>query len=285
MSEEWLNPGPDPDMPIKQGDLLMRRNPVSDEILQVCLVITADCDITQNKYGKELAALLVIPLQMYIRNILCKRRLQSAIEKPAKNIRDMLNKWNSRRLGGETSNITLEATIDWARREDGTTIADTLNVDELEKKKFALTIDGYRNAIQAADNCKGDELDQFVAFRSCIDNKSASDCLKLFLNSINRVDLPEDIFLLPYIPQVEYGPSVVLLRDIVGVKHDAICYRAVDATSSDHFLRIGRLEPTFKYAISQSFGMLYARIGLPTEHETRCDTALEKLADYNWGHS
>ena len=56
-----------------------------------------------------------------------------------------------------------------------------------------------------------------------------------------------------------------MLREIVGVSNDAVCFRATDATTTDSFLRVCRLQPTYKYAVSQAFGILYSRIGLPDE--------------------
>ena len=282
MSEEWTNPAPDPDTPVKQGDLLMRRDPSTGEVLQVCLVITADCDITQKKFGNQLAALLVISLREYICTSWAERRLALHLVKATKNVCDMLNRWNSARMGGAQSLLNPETVADWVRRDDGKTIAESLEVPSADQKKLIACVDTYRSAVLSMDATTTCALDKLVALKSSLENKRPESYLQELLGSVNRKELPADIFLLPVLPQLDQGPAVVLHRELVGVPLEKVCFRAVDASSKEHFLRIGRLDPTFKYAVSQSFGMLYSRIGLPSDHEQRCDSAIQSLIDTDW---
>ena len=81
---------------------------------------------------------------------------------------------------------------------------------------------------------------------------------------------------------MEETPCVVMLRDVVGISYEMVFYRAADADTADKFLRIGRLEPTFKYAVSQAFGALYSKIGLPAEYERRCRDVVACVDSFNW---
>ena len=50
---EWSIP--DPSIDVRQGDLLVSRSIQTGKIEELCLVITADCDISKGKFGRQLA--------------------------------------------------------------------------------------------------------------------------------------------------------------------------------------------------------------------------------------
>lgn len=162
-------------------------------------------------------------------------------------------------------------------------MCDTLRIPESDRKKFITSLTSSRNALKAAKGSGlNTELAKLVAFRAASQDQELQISGKEILQQAQRDSLPADVFLLPSLPQLDTGAAVVMLRELVGVPNDSIRYIAADATSSAEFLRIGRLHPTMKYAISQAFGALHWRIGLPRAYELRCKAALESIGQLAW---
>src|SRR5712672_1863918 len=78
MNDEWINQGADE--PVRQGDLLLSRDPNTGHIADLCIVITADCDIAHQKFGKQLACLRVAPLRDYFRTDWAGRKLRRSFD-------------------------------------------------------------------------------------------------------------------------------------------------------------------------------------------------------------
>lgn len=281
INEEWHIPAPE--IPLRQGDLLIRRNPKDGHIDEICLVITADCDISQQKFGTNLAGLRVVSFQRYVKLVWAEKKLRNAIEKELKKIQEQLNKWNAKRVGGESA-LSADVVMDWVKRSDPDAICNALEIPAPELDKVKKNLGIFRNAMQAIDEAKEpDVLAQLVAFCSLTQaSKSKLDHLKDFVKKAHEDELPDDVFLLTTLPQIDIGPAVVLFREIVSVPIKAIYFRASDAASEDVFLRVGKLDATIKYAISQAFGSLYSRIGLSTAYEKHRAAAMETSVNQDW---
>lgn len=278
MSTEWNIP--DPSTPVRQGDLMICRDPKTGKIREISLVITADCDIDKVKFGRHLACLRVIPFVEYIRTVWAARKLQRLMANDTKTVWSQMTKWHSKCIGSESS-LSTEAATEWVMRVGPDFICRDLQVPDTDLKKVTASLAAFRSALFALANAQEeDQFSQFVAFRSAIKGRDCHQEIVKQAQDESKSGLPEDVFLLPTLPQLDIGPSVVLLREVVAVPYETVCYRTCDATSSDMYLRIGRLQPTYKYALSQSFGVLYSKIGLPKEYEQRCDEVLNQITTF-----
>jgi len=280
MSVEWFVP--DPAIPIRQGDLLISRDPHIGRVEEICMVITADCDISKGKFGRQLACLRVISFHDYLRTAWAERKLRKLEKDEAEKLRGQIAKWHSKSIGTE-SGLTAEAALAWLRRDDPEKICTDLAVPEPDGKKVRHALSLFRAALSALDeNATIGKLHQYAAFRAASLGRDVQTIRQEILQQAQKESLPEDVFLLPSLPQLETGPAVVLLREVVSVRHDTICYRSSDASTNEMFLRVGRLESTFKYAVSQAFGALYSKIGLPEEYERRCKDVVEDINQLEW---
>ncbi|WP_155288332.1 hypothetical protein [Ralstonia solanacearum] len=280
---EWFIP--DPTSPVRQGDVLINRLPGADRIEETCIVITADCDISKGKFGRHLACLRVVRLHDYIKTTWASKKLTKARKDETEKVRSQVAKWHTKLLDSE-SKLTLDGTVSWIRRESPIDLCNALCVPDDERGKFVICIKALRDAFIAVDKvAHREELSQLVQFRAVIQNFPIEQVYQKTLQQAQQEPLPDDTFFLPGLPQLEDIPVVVLLREIVGVPHEAVHYRATDAWSDGSFLRIGRLQPMFKYAISQAFGTLYARIGLSQDYETRCRCAIDNIGTLPWDPS
>jgi hypothetical protein len=153
-----------------------------------------------------------------------------------------------------------------------------LRVPENALKAVKASLSAFQSGLHAiTENESADDFSQLVKFRSAMQGKNCHEDVAKQAQDESKSGLPEDVFLVTNLPQVDKGAAVVLLREIVAVPYDRVYFRTCDAISNDAFLRIGRLQSTFKYAISQAFGSLYSRIGLPEEYEQRCNEVLNQI--------
>ena len=277
---EWFIP--DPTVPIRQGDVLINGHLGSCHVEDICIVITADCDISKGKFGRQLACLRIVRLHEYISTVWASKKLEKARKDESEKARAQVAKWHTKLLGLE-SKLTLDGAVSWIRREDPTSLSEALSVPEEERKKFTSAIKTFREAlISLEETAHKETLTQLVRFRAVIRSLEIGQVYRETLQQAQREPLPDDTFLLPGLPQIDETPAVVLLREIVGIPYEAVHFRATDARSEDSFLRIGRLQPMFKYAVSQAFGALYARIGLSQDYEARCKSAIENISTISW---
>jgi len=267
---------------LEQGDILMSRDPKTGEVTSILLVITADCDIAHGKVGTHLGCLRIILLQEYIRTFLVDKKLRRALETETEKVRTLLNKWNAERLK-DAIPLSSGAVIDWIRASEPDTICSDLQIPAPNTPKVAATLKAFRTAVLALDEKpRSDKLARLSAYRSALSGKPFSECLQSILKQMEGESLPDDVFLLPDLPQLNLGPAIILLRELTGIPISSICFRAVDAVDSEMLLRIGRLDSTFKYFVSQAFGTMYSRIGMPDFYEARRDAVIGSLATLKW---
>lgn len=274
---DWLFP--EPSVSVRQGDILLRRDPLSGAVLESCLVITADCDISKRKFGTRLACLRIDLLHDYFRSDWARGKFYKLLAVDSERVRSQLAKWHTVKLG-TTSSLTVKGAEEWIRRELAESICDSLGVPLCERKKLTTSIDTYKAALNASDACAdADFLTRLVTFKAASSGKAIDICLKETLAQAQNESLPDDVFLLPSIPQTDKRAALVKLRELIAVDFDLIKCRATEADASEHYLRTGRLQPTLKYSISQKFGTLYSKIGLPSEFEDRNRKAIESVSE------
>lgn len=281
---EWFVP--EPEIEVRQGDVLISRDPHSGKVEEICLVITADCDISKGKFGRQLACLRVITLNEYVRTNWANRKLERMIRKESEKLRGQVAKWHTLLIGIE-STLSTSAIATWVQREEPESICDSLQVPDTDRKKLIAALSCFRKAISDSEYYTSHgSLHQYVAFRAAVRGQDMNVCQNEVLQEAQKEtqkeSLPDDVFLLPSLPQIDTHGAVVLLREIIGIAYEAVCYRMTDARSRDALLRVGRLLPTFKYAVSQSFGALYSKIGLPDNYETRCKGVVANLNNFAW---
>jgi hypothetical protein len=135
--------------------------------------------------------------------------------------------------------------INWVKRCEPDQICQDLKIPEPAAAKFRTTLARFRSAVLTlVPDGSTDNLVRLVHFRAAASGQPGDDCRKDILRQAQSDPLPDDVFLLPTIPQLpDVGPGVVLLRELIGIPFGSICFRSYEANSKDQFLRIGRLNP------------------------------------------
>ncbi|RYG96573.1 MAG: hypothetical protein EON58_11770, partial [Alphaproteobacteria bacterium] len=195
---DWLYP--ESAVAVRQGDILLRREPRSGAVLESCLVITADCDISKSKFGNRLACLRIDLLCDYIRYDWARGKFNKVLAVDSERVRSQIAKWHTLKLG-RVSSLTAYGVEEWIRRESTEAIFAALEVPIDERKKLAISIDAYRAALIASQACaNADFLTRLVTFKAASSRMEIGACLKDTLKQAQNESLPDDVFLLPSIP-------------------------------------------------------------------------------------
>lgn len=276
---EWLTPNPE--TPVRQGDILISRDHRTGLIESMFLVITADCDISKEKFGSQIAALRIISHNQYLLDIWGEKKLNKAIKDEQSKLHAQISKWHSKLIGKDSA-LTEEAALKWLIREGAERIVDDLKVPDKDSKKVKKSLSNAYNAFKLLENQSGSDLEKYVLFKALSEDKSTEEVHKATVGSAQKEALPDDTFFLPELPDNLGQGAVVMLREIIGISPNNIYLKATEATSPKNFLRIARLKPEIKYAVSQAFGSLYSRIGMSSEYEARRKAVIQGLTGKEW---
>ncbi len=276
---EWLTP--DPETPVRQGDILISRDHRTGLVESMFLVITADCDISKGKFGSQMAALRIMSHNQYLLDIWGEKKLSKAIKDERSKLHAQISKWHSK-LIGQDSALTEEAALSWLIREGAERIVGDLKVPDKDRKKVIKSLSNSCGAFRLLENQNLSDLEKYVLFRALSEEKSAEEIHRNTVGSAQKEVLPDDTFFLPELPGNLGQGAVVMLREIIGILPDNIYLKTSEATSPQSFLRIARLKPEIKYAVSQAFGSLYSRIGMSSEYEARRNAAIQGVTGKEW---
>lgn len=266
-------------LPVRQGDVLKRVR--GDGNANLVVVITADCDIANGKFGE--AGLACVQLDRLADHVLgehARGLAQAALKKRFEKATEWVNKkW--REKSADNGDLSAEHVQAWILASKPEEIEAELNlpVDDLKshmKRECAALKAAKRFIDTPTDRYSG--IDALCALQAPQPTRSAQ--LKTVFGTLNPKDLPLDLFYVSSVPDVEGLAFVAKLRSLTFVPFDR-SFTSLDAAKDveDSFVRVGRLAPTFRHALAQQFGMLFARIGMPKDFEVNRNTAFSLIAE------
>lgn len=266
-------------LPVRQGDVLKRVR--GDGPATLVIVITADCDIANEKFGDAgLACVRLSPLADHVLGEHARATAQRQLKKRFEKAAEWVNK---RWLQKDSQNVALseERVQDWILTSAPEEIEAELDVSVNDKKSFLKRESAALRTARSLVDAPVDRYSAIDALRALHPKTSSrAEQLKTLFGSLNPKDLPLDMF---YVSSVPGEPSVGFianLRALSFIPFDR-SFTSMDAAKDveNSFVRVGRLAPTFRYALAQQFGMLFARIGMPKDYEADRDTAFVLIAD------
>lgn len=260
---------------IRQGDIIRKLNPKTDEVETLGIVITADCDIAQKKAGERYTWLEILPMRSYIEEPWAKEQLRKLAEKRARTVCDHLNgQLRKRQL--ELTALTHDSLAQWLRDKTAEEVwasvtgqappVDSKPLRDLQG--FALTVSADKtqspfSRLKAAWALFG------------VDEKNQQENVR---NAFKDGGGFQDYFVLPELPrQTELG-FVVMLRSMWTIMASELYLTEQDARIHDRpdaFHRVGRLNDGIRFSITQKLAFLFSRIGMPKTFESACETATE----------
>jgi hypothetical protein len=235
------------------------------------ILITADCDLVQDKTHGRLSYLPALTMEDYLWTFWRPEKFGPVLLERETTLESRLNKCLSR-LRGSGAGISKEAAIAWVRRAGADQLITELGLtDPGQIKDLRASIDAYvlvRDLI-------GSSTPDLDLLRKCypMKNKRASesdhtDLARELQNSVTN--LPGDVFYLSGIDGLEQFGLFVMLR------HVSQC-DASDLAKSPDELRLGtakakrvaRLNSPYVFALAQNLARVFSDIGLPKSYDDR----------------
>ncbi|MUT54297.1 hypothetical protein EG336_00490 [Vibrio parahaemolyticus] len=238
------------------------------------VVITADCDIAQNKMGNYYTLLPIISIEGYIERYwlpkFYKIESKSIYEKHLNN----LNK-STYVQSGEYSSLNIESLDTW------------LESNNLEEIYQALTVKWDTKRYSPDMKCiellrKPYSLSNYYELRSKI-RQRADDKIEKELIEAATKNAGGEFYHIPEVPFLEGLGCIIKLRDIRSIHKDKVYSGEFEARLSEDSIdnivyRVGQFPDYLRYSITQRFSNLFSRIGMPDYFEEAESNSLQIFA-------
>lgn len=267
-------------LPVRQGDVLKRIR--GDGPASLAVVITADCDIANEKFGD--AGLACVQLILLADHVLGEHA-RAAAQRQLKKRFEKATEWvNKRWLQKHPENVALseERVQDWILTSAPEEIEAELNEPAQVKTSF---LKKESMALRAAKKFIDSPVDRYSSIDALCALSQTTDIsrskhLKSLFGNLNPKELPLDMFYVSSVPGESDIGYIAKLRALSFIPFNRT-FTSMDAAKDveSSFVRVGRLAPTFRHALAQQFGMLFSRIGMPKDYEVDRDAAFALITD------
>lgn len=266
--------------PLKQGDVLVPLT-VTDSY-SALVVVTADCDLTNNKYGGRLTALPVVPLEAYVRDFWLTREIRLLRNQIGESIRDEMQRLVEASPVGFAmpSRDRLES---WPLETPSAGLASALSLPQSELSLIetlssaAIDLDSISESAPIAEwwslCCTAMHLNGAKSVA-----KANSSLMKRLESELPK-NMPGDVLYLTRPMPTPNSGFVALARFPVEVRPPTIAMNGPDELYGNPlFRRVSRLASPYRYRLTQLFGDIYSSIGLPSEYEHERNRTFAELA-------
>lgn len=263
----------DEDSAIRQGDIFQIGSECSDNFMEeetLAMVITADCDIAQNKMGEYYTLLPIISVEHYIETRVIPRIFKTDLKSKLKlNI----DKLNISIKNSEFDLLTEESILKWLEFDTLEKIYNSLEL-KIDKK----ILDDSKQISILLDE---PSLESFTRLRVKEQNKNIEKVRKEISDFICK-NLGEQFMFIPEIPCISGLGCIIKMRDVRSL-HRKNVYKSdfevkMSKLSKDKgIIRIGKFSDYLRYSISQKFGLLFSRIGMPEKFESDVSESLSLM--------
>jgi hypothetical protein len=268
--------------PIRQGDifrLFVDSNELSSGVVNSWgLILTADCDIAQQKVHDYFSYLTIIRTESYVSEIWAPRELEKIASLTGRKLCDMIFSAQKHKYP-ECARLSLTDLNCWFDEESSDRIADRLELRERTRDDFVQTAElyGFCRSTGPEHRMPLERLKVVWKRRSVSEKKQLER-----LESAVR-DMRQEYFFLPTLDDPPQNGFVVLLRDIRPICTSSLFRAGINLRLSGETplpcgQRIIRLAPQFKFAIAQRFASLFSRIGLPRMYNHALDEMAKRYS-------
>lgn len=264
-----------PSAGLRQGDLLNLNHTEGIPFgAKLGVVITADCDLAQDKHYGQVLLCPIIPACVYYEYIWCAKRLENFKEKALARLRKEFDELSTRGiLASPLSDLALDAICksDSAIRSSLATLG--LPIGKIEE---------LAGIVASLEKCQGEggPLISLVTASAHSQKKEASEVRKRMFSDF-KAELARDAIDIVAIHDDLTGDDIVhivLLRAPFSVPVESISFSSSDK-GLNTYVRVGTFTPEVKFLIAQKFGTLFSRVGMKGEIEIDRDAAIDLLRD------
>ncbi len=258
---------------MNQGDII-HKPPAGTDEARWGFILTADCDIANDKSNARLSYLEIVSAQEYLEQTWSSEVVRKARSKYLDEAAGLISN-AAHSVDKNFEPISPEQLLLWLKETPRNDIASalqlagkkqTLHLDALEKVELAY---GIRTGTQSPLS----RLRQIWKLQKASDKSIASR-----LEQALDYNQATDFHMIPQLPGAANLGFVVLLRDVISIPHDRVYPSALAlqiAGDQEGYHLAGRSTDNLRYAVSQKLAFLFSRIGMSDEYESQCGIATE----------
>ena len=261
------------DEEILQGDIIKHK-----DLDQFGFIITADCDIANNKNMGVFTWLEIITAEDYLEKYWAPSQLQKAIAKITLPLLDELSA-AIKKTNPHLSRLTQESFFEWLRKSSNIDILSTI---QQIKPDAAIKIDTKMNILRTALGIGSSENETDRLLKTLTSTGKKQKEIQEHLKSAFNTDGFPDFFFLPELPTSEHYGHVILLRNFRSCNESSLFKSALDARidgQTNSYYRICRLQDDVRFSVTQKMAFLFTRIGMTNHFENACNAARDILVD------
>jgi hypothetical protein len=270
--------------PFRQGDVIRRDTaPENDQSAKAewGVVVTADCDIAQEKMGEFFTYLVIRSAREYVEHVWAREEISKIAERNGRIAIDLIHRADQMRDSSATP-LTFSELLDWARSDSSDAILDAVTINQPAiRKKAGTAIEVFA----LTDLRMGDYRTPLERLRACWTrgDRKEPEQRGLVQNALRQHQMRTEYMLTPTLPSETEIGFVVMLRDIRAIKSSELFPSRLDRRigngSTSSMYRIGRFSDAIRYAIAQRMANLFSRIGMTEQFESECEVAASLILD------
>lgn len=258
---------------VGQGDIIHRP---SDETGKPRwgFIITADCDIAQDKAGARLSYLDIVTVHDYLEHVWAAEELRKLRTNFLNNAVALVNK-AVQSIDDKLDDVSPDDLLTWLRDNSGEEIMESLEIPRKKIKQYVEALEAVELTfgLRGAPTTALQKLRRIWAISGAA-GKKMRERLEQALD-YNRAT---DFHLIPEIPGSKPLGYVVLLREVFSIAHRDVHSSALDLQingETDAYHVVGTSTDNLRYAISQKMAFLFSRIGMTEDFESKCNIVTE----------
>lgn len=253
--------------PLRQGDVLARRDESGDAWSQLGIVVTADCDIANSKNRGLVTCVPVVDIETYLLGLFVPRVCQNLRSEILDKLAEVTANWTSFRPSRDriptwidevgSSEVVRELRIPTEHVEVYTEMCDVV---KSLGEDAGHSLQHYLNLIASANLILGNGKTKEKARRA------AESTVRFHLKS-----LPGDCQFLNSVSKSHSGGYVAYLRRLDQLEESRVALRPRDISEETTHTRLARIEDRFIHALTQKLGSVFGSIGMPAAYEDARD--------------
>jgi hypothetical protein len=264
--------------PFRQGDVIRRditpRGEGQPATAEWGVIITADCDIAQEKMGEFFTYLVIRSARDYIEQVWASEEISKLVDRHGHVAVEHILKADQARDPNATP-LTFAELSEWVRADGAEAVLNAVKISQAAiRKKVATALE----VLTLADDQTRNSM-PLERLRACWarEGKKEPEHRGLIRNALSQRQMRSDYMLTPTLPSETEVGFVVMLRDIRAIKPSDLFASRLDLRigngSASAMYRIGRFSDFIRYAIAQRMANLFSRIGMTEQFETECEVA------------
>lgn len=255
---------------VSQGDIIHRPSLGETDKSRWGFIVTADCDIVQDKSNARLSYLDVVTVHDYLEHVWAAEVLRKLQPRALKASAELVTS-AARALDEQFDAISSDGLLTWLRDATREEIVEALKIPAKKQKQLREALE----IVELIFDLRGEYTTELQRLQRvwAIQGTGAKE-VRARLEQALDYNKATDFHIIPEIPKSEPLGYVVLLREVSSIDHDDLHESALELQISgnkDGFYVVGTSTDNLRYAISQKMAFLFSRIGMSDEYESKCD--------------